>query len=146
MRKAGFAALTASLALAACAGASSDAPNPVIEAYVAAYNAHELDEMSARMHPDIEWISLEGSEAIIYTSGKNALIAELKSHFAEPSASTSQLSNWSKTGPYISVTESIRQESAAPGDYLPASLSVYELDGDLIRRVWYYPAVNIKPD
>lgn len=145
MFKTVFAVLAAST-LAACepaATVSGAAPNPTISTYVAAYNAQDLAGMVELMHPDIEWISLEESEAIVYTTGVEQLSSELEAHFARPSESTSELSNWSTTGPYISVTETIRPETAQPGDEVAASLSAYELQDGLIRRVWYYPAVNV---
>lgn len=142
-------ASAALLALAACApAAETPAPvaNPIIEAYTAAYNTQDLAAMQGMMHPDIEWISLEGSEAIIYTSGRDQLVAELESYFASSSQSQSDLAHWATTGPYISVTERIVRPGQQPGEDVSAARAVYELEDGLIRRVWYYPAVIVTLD
>ena len=112
----------------------------LVQSYANAYNANDLETMAAKMHDDIEWINIEGSSQTIITDGKEALVAELGSHFSSSPISSSTLSDWSVNGKYVSVKETVsfKRKDGTTGSQ--ASLSVYELEDGLIRRVWYFPA------
>ncbi len=117
------------------------APNQaVVQSYVNAYNAHDLEAMADMMHSDIEWINIEGSAQSVVTEDKSALVRELTRYFAGSPQSGSTLSDWSVNGVYVSAKETVTFTRKDGTQGAQASISVYELEDGLIRRVWYFPA------
>lgn len=116
-------------------------PNQVlVQSYLDAYNAQSLDAMALLMHDDIEWINIEGSEKSVITQGKDILVSELSGYFSPDFQSGSSLSDWNVNGQYVSAMETVaftRQDGTLGSQ---ASISVYQLENGLIRRVWYFPA------
>ena len=112
----------------------------LVQAYTEAYNAHDLADMSANMHPDIEWINIEGSTQQIITGDKQALVKELTGYFGSDPSSISTLSDWRVNGSYVSVKETVTFTRKDSTQGSQASLAVYEIEDGLIRRVWYFPA------
>ncbi|NNC37389.1 MAG: nuclear transport factor 2 family protein [Acidimicrobiales bacterium] len=117
-----------------------DSSQALVQSYSDAYNAKNLVGMTALMHDDIEWINLEGSDLTIITVDKDSLVSELKSYFNGDSKASIRLSDWSTNGEYVSVKETVSFTLKDGSEVSQASLSVYELDDGLIRRVWYFPA------
>lgn len=115
-------------------------PGETVNAYVAAYNDRDIDAMVALMHDDIEWLAVEGGQVSAMARGKADLVAQLREYVASPAATTSTLSDSVINGRFIAVTETASWISPDGDTRSQAALAVYELEDDLIRRVWYYPA------
>lgn len=98
--------------------------------------------MSALMHPDIEWLSVKGNEIIVEESGKQALSTSMAEWFQSPNLPKGNLRDWNLNGDYVAVTETAAWTSDAGEDKSQSALTVYELEDNLIRRVYYYPSVN----
>ena len=146
-RPVSVAALVLSMALIVTACGQAQQPQSknrigqsLIQSYAAAYNAHDLKTMSQLMHDDIEWINIDGSGQILVTTDKSALTSELTAYFSGNPQSDSTLSDWRVNGRYISATETVTFTRKDGSKGSQASLSVYELEDGLIRRVWYFPA------
>lgn len=114
----------------------------IISAYSAAWNANNLDEMAALMHPEIEWLSVVGSAVKVETKGKEQLVDSLKAWFESPSLPTGSLRDWSINGNFVAVTETASWLDDAKQTQSQSSLTVYELEDNLIRRVYYYPSIS----
>ena len=114
----------------------------IISAYSAAWNAKKLDEMAALMHPEIEWLSVVGSAVKVETKGKEQLVDSLKAWFASPSLPTGSLRDWSINGNFVAVTETASWLDDAKQTQSQSSLTVYELEDNLIRRVYYYSSIS----
>ena len=130
-----------SLWLTAC-NFSNTTEHPIISAYSEAWNNKDLEGMSSLMHPDIEWLSVTGNDISIEVSGKDALSQGIQGYFESPDLPTSSLRGWSVNGDYISVTETAHWTNKAGEPQSQSSLTVYELNDGLIRRVYYYPSVQ----
>lgn len=138
----------AAMAFAALASCASMIPAPdndehaIISAYTEAYNDRDVAAMSALMHPDIQWLAIEGDKVEIYADGKADLIAQMTDYVASPAATTSSLGTPIADGPYLAVRETARwsQTDGTPAEQ--SALAVYEISGGLILRVWYYPATQ----
>jgi len=50
--------------------------------------------------------------------------------------------DWNVNVPYVSVTETANWTATDGTKKSQSSMTVYELEDNLIRRVWYYPAVD----
>ncbi|WP_370339413.1 nuclear transport factor 2 family protein [Parvularcula marina] len=120
--------------------AEMPASRDVIEDFVAAYNAKDLDGMMALAHPDIEWIAIDGSESEVFSAGTAALAEEMTGHFSSATFPHSELSNWSVNDDFVAVTETARWTGADGEEKAQSSIAVYQLEEGLIRRVWYYPS------
>lgn len=114
----------------------------IISAYSAAWNAKNLDEMAALMHPDIEWLSVVGASVKAETKGKVQLVNALNTWFESPNLPTGSLRDWSINGNFVAVTETASWLDDANQAKSQSSLTVYELEDNLIRRVYYYPSIS----
>ena len=132
--------LVSALLLMACAKAASS--HPVIIAHTEAFNAKDVTAMGRVEHPDIEWFSVSGSEISTEVSGRDNLAEMMAGYFKGSPSVTATLRDWSINGDYISVTETAAWTTKDGAEKSQSSLSVYQLEDGLIRRVWYYPAQN----
>lgn len=132
--------ICAALWLAACTKAAE--PHPVIAAHVQAFNAQDASAMSELQHPDIEWLSVNGSEVEVAAKGREALAQAMENMFASPIKVRGDLRDWSINGPYIAVTETASWTNNKGEEKAQSALTVYEMEDGLIRRVYYYPEVS----
>ena len=131
--------------LTACVDARSpqDAvPKSNISEHVRAFNAGDVAGMAKMQHPDIEWLSVSGTTVSLEVSGRDELSKNMKEYFKSPTKVTGTLRNWSVNAPFVSVTETASWTTKDGTAKSQSSLTVYELEDNLIRRVWYYPSVD----
>ena len=112
----------------------------VVSLYTQAYNDRDIDGMSALMHPDIQWLSIEGDEVVVFADGKPDLVNQMSEYMSSPQVTTSSLSGLIINGSFQAVKETARWPRPDGTTGEQAALAVYELDDGLIRRVCYYPA------
>lgn len=127
------------LFLMGCSQASAPEGHPKIAAYSNAYNEKDIATMEALMHPDIEWVGISGNDIEVHISGKDTLVKEMTAWFESPKLPKGALRDWSINGDYIAVTETAYWTTDAGEDKSQSALTVYQLEDDLIRRVYYYP-------
>jgi len=131
--------LLSAVIIAACQPAA--APHPVIVSHVSAFNAGDVAAMGRLEHPDIEWINVENSALSIEVSGRAELASMMTDYMLANPTVTGTLRDWSINGDYVSVTETATWTNTAGAQQSQSALSVYQIEDNLIRRVWYYPAV-----
>ena len=131
--------------LTSCADARSpqnSVPKSIIKEHVRAFNAGDVEAMTKMQHPNIEWLSVSGPRISVEVSGRDALARNMTSYFESPTRVTATLKGWSINLPYLSVTETASWTTKDGTKKSQSSLTTYELEDNLIRRVWYYPAVD----
>ncbi len=128
------------LALNAC-GTGSDPLIANTRAFVAAFNGQDAAAMGELAHPEIEWLSANGSRIEAGTVGREALLAEMQSYFDGDFSTTSELLEPIRHGQFVTATEAASWQSKGQ-TRRQCSVVVYEYEGKLIRRVTYYPAWN----
>ncbi len=114
---------------------------PLVDAYLSAFNQHDASLMADLMHDDIEvyYVGNDG-DAELGTSGKEAMEAELVGYFSQfPNVKSTAAAGVVVTGRYRSYTERVTWTREGKAQ-TQSSLAVLEFDGELLRRVWYYPA------
>lgn len=74
-----------------------------ISSYTQAYNERDIRAMSALMHPDVQWLSVEGQEVQVVATGKADLVAQMSAYVSPPSATSSTLEGAVVNGPYLAV-------------------------------------------
>jgi hypothetical protein len=115
-------------------------PIAVVRAYVAAFNAKNLDAMMARVSPELVWLNVTGDSTTIGGRGVDAFRRLLDGYFREVPSSKSELMDVRATGPWVTTHERTRWNAPTGGVGGQASVVVYEVRGGLVRRVWFYPA------
>lgn len=127
--------------LASCASTPkpTTSQTDLVQAYVAAYNVRDLQAMSALMHPDIEWLSIEASGIETLADGKEDLVGQMQAYLAT-SDTVSELGDIATNGAFVSGIETARWMGADGMQKAQSAMAVYEIEDNLIRRVWYFPA------
>lgn len=117
-------------------------PKAIVSAHVDAFNEGDVAGMSKMQHPDIEWLNISGANISMQASGRAALAKNMEDYFKSSTRVKGTLSNWNLNGDYVSVTETVRWKTTAGEAKSQSALTVYQLEDNLIRRVWYYPSVE----
>jgi len=125
-----------------CTQASSQEGHPIIQAYSNAYNEKDIETLKALMHPDIEWIGVTGNNIEVHVSGKDTLAKEMETWFENPKLPKGTLRDWSLNGNHVAVTETAHWTTDAGDKKSQSALTVYQIENDLVRRVYYYPATS----
>jgi hypothetical protein len=113
-----------------------------VRAYFAAYNAHDIDGVVKRLHPEFVWLSVDGDKVSEDARGPDAIRTMLTGYFKGLPTTRSEIETISALGPWVSVRERAHWKGKDGGARSQASLSVYEVRDGLLRRVWYYPSVK----
>jgi len=114
----------------------------IISAYSNAWNTKNISQMAALMHPDIEWLSVNDSIISVESKGKTQLVEAMREWFTDTNLTTGSLRDWSVNGNFVAVTETAAWLDKSQKNQSQSSLTVYELQNNLIRRVYYYPSVK----
>lgn len=117
----------------------------LVQTYVEAFNERDVDLLLALAHDRIQWLSAEGEQVRVETEGHDALAKSLRAYFAGCSSCRSELLWIQRAGSRIVAHELASWESGGKRRS-QASLVVYELEGESIRRVTYYPAEAERPN
>ena len=142
-------AAVAACVLVACApalgaqtpAAADTTPERVVRAFVDAFNRHDVPGMLALADSAVVWLTVSGDSVLVEARGRDALARSMASYFRALPSARSTLDAVAALGPWVSARE--RAEWAgASGPRAQASISVYEVRGGRVRRVWYYPAVR----
>lgn len=124
----------------AAAAEAGDAQTALVEEFVAAFNAREIERMLALADERIEWLSVDGAGVAVETAGREALRQSMTSYFASCPSCRSAL-EWTRTaGLRVAALERASWTTAAGVAKAQKSLSVYELRDGRIARVYYFPA------
>jgi hypothetical protein len=113
----------------------------VVRAYIDAYNAHDIEKVLSFLAPDFVWLSISADSVAVEARGVAAIRAQLVEYFRAIPTARSTLEELSVLGPWVSARERAHWVSAS-GPRSQASLSVYEVRGNQLRRVWYFPVVR----
>lgn len=122
---------------ASCALATP--PGEVVERYMAAYNAHDVEGMLELVDPDVQWLGIDGVELRVDADGAEALAAAMRDYFEAVPTTRSKIESMMVAGSRVSVHERAIWESGGE-ERSQAALAVYEIAAGRITRVWYFPA------
>lgn len=119
--------------------AASDSPLSTVEAFMAAYNDHDVEAMLELVHPEVQWLSVEGDSIHVEADGASALGRAMRAYFTSTPSSRSMVDDVMGAGRFISVRERATWEGE-DGTRVQSALAIYEVENGRILRVWYYPA------
>jgi hypothetical protein len=114
------------------------APAHVVRSFVAAFNARSIDDMLKLATDDVEWLSVDGTKVTVETAGKDALRTSMTAYFKRCPTCRSAVEIGPSTAARVAAIETASWQSQK-GPRRQRSLSVYELQNGLVRRVYYYP-------
>ena len=126
---------------AARAETETDEKIKSVAIYVDAFNVRDFETMGRLMHEDVEWISVSGSSQEIMTSSKDALLDLLTTSYSDDYTGKSEMTGAIRNGRFVSGIERSTYVNGKGEEKAASSNVLYEFDGKLIRRVWYFPAV-----
>ncbi len=131
--------MIALLAFALAASACAQSPEEVVERYMAAYNAHDVDAMLELVDPGVQWLSVDGDRISVETEGAKALAEAMRGYFEAAPSTRSSIESMMVSGKRVSVRERAHWESSGQSRSQVA-LAVYEIADGRIVRVWYFSA------
>jgi len=129
----------ATLASATAAWGEPPSPTAVVEAFVAAFNAHDAEAMAAWVSDEVAWYGIDGAAISTEVEGRAALEAAMSGYFAGTPTVTSGIENLTISGSYAVFRERVSW-GAADDRRTQSALAVYRIEDGRIRAVWYFPA------
>lgn len=129
------------LGLTGCATTRAAAPAlpSVIAAQFAAFNAHDPVALAKNVTEDFTFYLVNGDKTSVEVRGREELQKGIADYFGSYPSVRSEAVGEIPQGKFIAVRERVRWTDDK-GDHVQEALSVYELQGGLIRAVWYFPA------
>ena len=119
----------------------------LVESYVEAFNARNIEKMLSMVTDDVHWMSIIKVKTAVETSSKQALGAVLKDYFVQVPSVKSQWIKANTFGNWAFGVEQVSWQSSQSTSgqkevqtITQCSLSVYQFEGQLIKRVWYFPS------
>lgn len=116
---------------------AQETPETQLQRLFEAYNAHRIDDMLTLMTDDVTWLSVMGDSVAVEIKGKDGLQNFMASYFNALPSARSEQEGLIVNGNYVTVKERAIWEQGGE-EKSQASIAVYQFEGDLIRRVWYY--------
>jgi len=132
-----FYIICVALFLVACSRQSSSIN--IVEDYVDAYNQHDIEEMLEYLSEDVRWMSVTGDSVAVETTGKPELKTALEGYFKGLPSARSELQHIAVHGNFVNAIEKAIWENDK-GEQAQCASSVYELEDNLIKNIWYYPS------
>ena len=118
---------------------SNPAKANAVHAYTKAFNTRDVDGMLALATDDVEWISLDGRELLMGADGAETLRVTMLEYFDSCGSCRATL-RWTKTTDERVVALEEASWDTDGERKAQSALSVYEFEGEKIRRVYYFPA------
>jgi hypothetical protein len=110
----------------------------IVRAFVDAYNEREVDEMLALCTDDVRWLSINGDVLNVESIGAADLRKSLLSDLISSLVAHSSILTIQSSESQVSLVEEARWSSDS-GSGVQCSTVVYELRGNKIRDIWYFP-------
>ena len=114
----------------------------LINEYIELYNQHDLDNMLNLLSDEVKWMSVSEDKLNIETQGKEELRESLKNYFENIPSARSELLFLEARGDYLQAFEKALWKNKDGEEKSQCASSVYELDGNLIKNIWYYPSFS----
>jgi hypothetical protein len=134
-----FALATAIPAARQVAAGKENEQEKLVHAFMAAFNAHQVDQMLALVDERVQWLNVDGSKITVETEGRQALRASLEKYFRSCPSCQSSLEWLQVAGSRVTAKEKASWRSKDE-TRAQSSLSVYEFQQGKILRVYYFPA------
>ena len=118
--------------------ANAGESSKTVERFIQAFNRHDVDAMLELSAVDLRWMSISGQEISIETSTHAELREAMSDYFASTPSARSKVRSISESGSFVYTLEEAFWSSGGV-EKSQCSIAVYELTGEKIRNVWYFP-------
>lgn len=122
----------------------------ILQAYLAAFNAQDLEAMMALVSPHVEWVNHMKGGRTAKADGQSALRQQMVDYFKAVPSVQMELEGLFTSGRIVSVREraawSVTQTDGTKEvdvKFSSVSISIFEMEDNLIRRVWHFPADQV---
>lgn len=113
-----------------------------VRGFVRAFNERDFDALAELAHPEVQWLSVGGSDLSVVTDGDLALYESLEAYAEGCPTCRSELEWVQVAGSRVVTFErAIWGEPAA--QQAQSSVALYEFEEGLVRRVYYFPAESV---
>ena len=111
----------------------------VVKQFIQGFNNHSVEQLLQQTTENVHWFNLSGVKMDIETASQNELAAAMADYFASLNDAKATLRQIIVSANYVSTVEEVTWSH--DGDQSSqCSLGVYQLNGDKISAVWYYPS------
>ncbi|GIU46545.1 hypothetical protein TUM4438_22580 [Shewanella sairae] len=114
-------------------------PVKVVKQFIAGFNNHSVEQLLQHTTENVHWFNLAGGKMDTETSTRNELAAAMSDYFANLNDAKATLRQIIVSANYVSTVEEVTWSHDGEKSS-QCSLGVYQLNGDKINAVWYYPA------
>ena len=116
----------------------TDSPETVLEASIAAYNAHDLDAYLATFAPAATFGQLGGR---ILLDSREAMRGFYQQFFEARPTARCEIKQRTVIGPFVIDLQQISGENQPPMQ----AMVISEVSGSRISKIWYTPLVDAPP-
>jgi len=110
----------------------------IVEQYVAAFNARDINSMLELLTIDVQRIAVDGDTITKETNSKQELLTVITEYFESCSTCKLRLADITSTGSKVSAVE-IESFQTRNGLQEERRVSLYDFSGSLINRLYYFP-------
>ena len=111
----------------------------VLDAFFAAFNAHDVEAMTQYVTGDIEVVYLDDAGVADRSDGVDALTVSMRGYFESLPSARAEIVDVIIDGERLAVRERAFWSTGEGEARSQTSLSVYRFEGGLIASVWYFP-------
>ena len=112
----------------------------VLDAFIEAFNAQDVDAMADLVSDDVQVVYLGVSGVDSRVDGVDRLTRSMQVYFRDLPSARSEVLSVIEDGNRLAVRERASWTSASGEARSQTALSVYRIRGGLIAAVWYFPA------
>lgn len=109
-----------------------------VRSLMRAFNLHDAEAMATHFTDDVQWFQIDGQEITVEATGVEQVRKAMADYFEAVPSARSVMEESMVSGRYVIFRERAFWEPS--GRRTESSLAVYEMRGDRIHRVWYFPA------
>lgn len=117
----------------------------VVERLVTAYNAQDVEGLIELTTEDIRWMGISGDSLSVETDGRVAFREAMAEYFSSRPSARSNILSIAASGAFVQTIERATW-TVDDAERSLCSMGIYEVAGDRIRNVWYFPAHECSGD
>ncbi|MGS0827343.1 nuclear transport factor 2 family protein [Shewanella sp. 0m-8] len=111
----------------------------VVKQFIQGFNNHSVEQLLQHTTPNVHWFNLSGTKMDVETATQHELGAAMTDYFSSLTDAHATLRQIVVSANYVSTVEEVTWSHEGEQSS-QCSLGVYQLSGDKISAVWYYPA------
>ncbi|MCG9730723.1 nuclear transport factor 2 family protein [Shewanella sp. Isolate13] len=111
----------------------------VVKQFIQGFNNHSVEQLLQHTTPNVHWFNLSGTKMDIETSTQQELGAAMTDYFASLTDAKASLRQILVSANYVSTVEEVTWSHEGEL-HSQCSLGIYQLAGDKINAVWFYPS------